>query len=89
MLGMSLLNSIPFMVGNSLFMNPLNQEVYPVYQGEHLRHTIDRILTVLQTQFFCIMGSFIFVIVVVLIMMCESGVVEMCLPDFKGTYDED
>jgi hypothetical protein len=40
-------------------------------------------------MFFVQMGLMFFGICIFLIFMLESCIVESCLPEFKGTYDED
>ena len=64
-------------------------DIWPIYQGDHCRFVINFLLRAQDIQFGLQVACMLTGMIALIITGCESCVVESCLPEFKGTYDED
>ena len=65
-----------------------NVDIYPIFQGEQLRKTITTVIYIYDCAFFSQIAFFMFGAIAILISMLESCLIQSCLPQFRGTYDD-
>ena len=82
-------NTLVWLLARQVYVCPELADIYPLYQGEFCRKVIAVILRVQDIQFGLQCCSVVGLVLTLLMTLCETAVVESCLPEFKGTYDED
>ena len=72
-----------------LYMDTLNHQIYSIYDRSWQRQIIDFILKISMVQGVMAVFCFLCVFIVGICSVIESCIIQSCLPEFKGTYDED
>ena len=72
-----------------LYGEPINGNIYFIYQEQSTRQIIDIVMKITMVQGVMGLLSCVTMLLVGLLSAIENCIVQGCLPEFKGTYDED
>ena len=78
-----------FMSVSYLYGEPVSGNVYFIYQEQSTRQIIDIIMKITMVQGVMGLLSCATMLLVGFLSVIENCIVQSCLPEFKGTYDED
>lgn len=78
----------PFMSMSFAYKQHYGGEILQIYQGQFCRQIIELVYTISTYVSILRFMGLGFLIIGLTFYFCEACIVENCLPEFKGTYDD-